>query len=231
MSLMFGYWPGGNLPDGGGDSRGRGPRRTSCGPKMRRPTAVVGGDAPKIVLPTRYEGAGSVNYCDQNVIGCDEFGRAALETFRESYHTMPTGNVREFVAVFSAANYAYLAGEVKRRSGHEIDGSELFDAMMQAFTMVAPRTDVMDVHRRLDFSTEVTASYVRDVNRQVLDRVVEETIQANRLWDFYAKNRNGPSEMPDGCDVDTRTRMVASFYAADYWMPNEEDERRAPALH
>jgi hypothetical protein len=201
MSLMLGYWPTGYVP-----------RIPSCGPMM-----VENGP---ITLPRRYAGAGAVNYCDASVMQCDEFGRAALETLRDSYHTMPTGNVREFVKVFSAANFAHLAAEVKRRSGHEIDGAELFDAMIQAFTMIAPRTDVMDVHRRLNFSDDVTASYVDEVNVQVLDRAVEETIQANRLWDFYAKNRNGPSELPDNCDVDTRTRLVGSFYAADYWMPD-----------
>jgi hypothetical protein len=180
----------------------------------------VGERSNNIKLPTRYEAIGSVDYCDQNVIQCDEFGRAALETLRESYHTMPTGNVKEFAAVFSSKNFNYLASEVKSRSGFDIDKNELFDSMIQAFTMIAPRTDIMDVSRRLDFTKETTESYVKEINRQVLDRAVEETKQANRLWDFYAKNRNGPSELPDNCDIDTRTRLVSSFYAADYWMPD-----------
>lgn len=201
MSLTIGYWPYGYIHP-----------RTTCGP-MYSPTA-------KIRLPDRYVGAGSINYCDSKAIQCDEFGRAALETLRESYHTMPTGSVREFARVFSAQNFEYLASEIKKQSGHDIDKSELFDAMIQAFTLIAPRTDIMDVDRRLNFSDDVTRSYVEEVNKQVLDRTVEETKQANRLWDFYAKNRNGPSEMPDNCDIDTRTRLVGSFYAADYWMPD-----------
>lgn len=198
---MIGYWPHGYIP----------PTNT-CGALLDPERHTD--------LPERYSGAGAVNYCDSKVIHCDEFGRAALETLRESYHTMPTGNVFEFSKVFSAKNFNYLASEVKRRSGFEMDKNELFDAMIQAFTMVAPRTDIMDVHRRLDFSEKTTQSYVEEVNKQVLDRVVEETKQANKLWAFYAKNRNGPSEIPDDCDVDTRSRLVSSFYAADYWMPD-----------
>ena len=202
MSLMMGYWPHGNLPP-----------RTTCG-KMYDPSAPIR-------LPARYAGAGSVNYCDSKAIRCDEFGRAALETLRDSYHTMPTGNVFEFSRVFSSKNFNFLANEIKRRAGHEIDKSELFDAMIQAFTMIAPRTDIMDVDRRLVFTEAVSQSYVEEVNKLVLDRTVEETKQANRLWDFYAKNRNGPSEMPDNCEVDTRTRLTGSFYDGTYWMPED----------
>lgn len=179
------------------------------------------GSVSPIKLPERYQGVGGVNYCDAKVINCDEFGRAALETLRESYHTMPTGNVREFSKMFSAKNFNFLASEVKRLSGFEIDKSELFESMIQAFTMVAPRTDIMDVDRRLNFSEGVSQSYVDEVNKLVLERAVEETKQANKLWDFYAKNRNGPSEMPDSCDIDTRTRLTGSFYDGTYWMPDD----------
>jgi hypothetical protein len=195
--------------------------RVPCGVMLPDGNAQHG----SIRLPSRYVGAGSVNYCDEKSIHCDAFGRAALETLRDSYHTMPTGNVHEFSKVFCLENYNKLASEVKRRSGYDIDGSELFENMMQAFTMSAPRTDIMDVHRRLDFSKETTQSYVDEINKLVLERAVEETKQANRLWDFYAKNRNGPSEMPDNCDIDTRTRLVSSFYAADYWMPDDDQAR------
>jgi hypothetical protein len=204
MSLSLGYW------------LGKPEASQSCGPSF------VSAPSGPIRLPHQYAGAGSVNYCDKEVIHCDEFGRAALETLRDSYHTMPTGNVKEFAAVFSSKNFAHLLSEVKQRSGgHEIDKNELFGLMIQAFTTVAPRTDVMDVHRRLDFSEQATRSYVAEVNAAVLERAVEETKQAHRLWDFYAKNYNTPSEMPDQAGVDTRTRLMGSFYAADYWMPDD----------
>lgn len=199
MSLAYGYWPRGYLPS-----------IKSCGSLI---------EESAIRLPKRFQGVGSVNYCDEKVIGCDKFARAALETYRDSYHTMPTANVKEFAKVFSESNYKFLASEIKRRSGYEIDGGELFDLMMQAFTMIAPRTDIMDVDRRMNFSDQTVQSYVSEINAHVLDRGIEETIQANRQWEFLAKNRNGPSELPDSCGVDTRTRLVSSFYAGDYWMP------------
>lgn len=172
-----------------------------------------------IRLPHLQAAAGRVKYSGDAGAAIDDIGRAALETMRDSYHHMPTGSVREFAAVFSRCNYDFLAAEVKRRSGYDIDMGDLFDAMIYAFTMVAPRTDKMDVERRLDFSPAATRSYVAEINRLVLERTVEEVKQANKLWDFYATNRNGPSEVIESAGVDTRTRLVSSFYAADYWMP------------
>lgn len=189
-----------------------------CNRNSRR-TAMPTSSGNLIRLPEQYRGAGCVDYHDGQIEGMDSFARAALETLRDSYHCMPTGSVKEFARVFSKKNYDWLSAEVQRQSGYPADEGELFDAMISAFTMVGPRTDVMDVCRRLNFSDEVTASYVDEINRLVLERLVEETRQAHKLWDFYAKNRNGPSELPDSCDIDTRTRLVGSFYAFDYWMP------------
>ena len=87
--------------------------RVPCGVMLPDGNAQHG----SIRLPSRYVGAGSVNYCDEKSIHCDAFGRAALETLRDSYHTMPTGNVHEFSKVFCLENYNKLASEVKRRSG------------------------------------------------------------------------------------------------------------------
>lgn len=200
---MTGYWPATRIS-----------ALNSCG-FMHDPYAHC------VRLPSLYEGAGSVNYCDKKIIGGDEYARAAMEAMRDSYHTMPTSNVHEFVAFFSKKNFEHLENEIKTRSGYNPDREDLFGTMMSIFAMVAPRTDVLDVERRLDFSLNTITSYVRELNKHVLDRCVEETKQAHKLWDYYAKNRNGPSEMPDITGIDTRTRLVGSFYAADYWLPDD----------
>lgn len=205
MSLNYGYWPRGHLPSGASGN---------CGPMFSKGS---------IVLPSRFQGVGSANYCDQNVIGGDDFARAALETYRDSYHTMPTGGVREFVSFFSRRNFEYLAAEIKKRSGgFDIDKNELMDAMMTAYTFILPRSDPTDIERRTDYTTKgVTESYVAEMNKVVFDRTVEEVKQANKLWCFLAKNRNGPSEFPEHLEIDDRTRNSCSFYDFSYWMPDD----------
>ena len=94
--------------------------------------------------------------------------------------------------------------------------------MMRAFTMILPRSDLMDVERRLNFSKGTTASYVKEMNDYVMEHAVEDVKQANRLWDFYAKNRNHPSEFPEHFEEDTRTRFTVSNYAMDYNLPGED---------
>jgi hypothetical protein len=203
MSLNFGYWPNGYRP--------------SIGPiynsKFR--DGVV-------KLPKRYEGYAKTGYYSDAELGYDEFARAALETYRDSYNPMPTGTVKEFGRFFSAQNFQYLKEAVKKLAGYYADDGELFDMMVRSFSMIKPRSDEMDMERRTNFSDEVTQSYVDEMNKYVLDNLPEEVKQANRLWDFYAKNRNGPSEMPDHPGIDTRSRNVGSLYPFDYWMPDDD---------
>jgi len=190
---------------------------------MLRPhrSSENGGDTGVIVLPDRYQAQGSVMYCADAALGYDEFARAALETMRESYQPMPTGGVREFGAFFSAKNFGYLDAEIKRRSGFPMEKSQIMDVMITAYGMIHPRSDITDVGRRLDFSAAATQSYVEEMNKYVLDNTVEENIQANKQWEFYAKNRQGPFEFPEHLDTDTRTRLNGSLYAFDYWMPDD----------
>ena len=138
MSISLGYWPEGSTP-----------RVKPCGPMMRPRSSIE--------LPGRYAAAAAVDYCDEKVIDGDQFTRAALETLRDSYHNMPTGSVHELTAFFSKRNYDHLAREVKRLSGYDIDKSELFDQMILAFTLIAPRSDITDMDRRLNFSPAVTS--------------------------------------------------------------------------
>jgi hypothetical protein len=133
---------------------------------------------------------------------------------------MPTAGAKEFGAFFSESNYNWLFSEIKKRSGFPIEKGQLMDVMMTAYTMIHPRSDITDVERRLDFSEVATTSYVKEMNRYVLDNTVEELKQANKLWDFYAKNRQGPSELPEHFEYDTRSRLNGSLYSMDWWMPD-----------
>lgn len=210
MSLNYGYWPEGFIP-----------ARGTCGAMLRPHNRAACGDANVITLPDRYVGGGSQSYCADKAFGYDEFARAAAETMRDSYQPMPTAGVKEFAAFFSRPNYEQLLQEVQRRSGYPMEREQLMNVMIEAYSMIRPRSDGMDVERRLVFTPEVTQSYVDEMNRYVLDNTVEENKQANRQWEFLAKNRNGPSEFPDHLEVDTRTRFNGSLYAADYWIPDD----------
>jgi hypothetical protein len=173
-----------------------------------------------IVLPGRFSGQGSVQYCADAAFEYDPFARAALESMRSSYHAMPTADVREFGMFFSQGNFTWLKEQVKQRSGYYMDDAELMDNMMAAYTMMPPRSDPVDLQRRTDFSVETSRSYVRDINKLVLERTVELTKQANKQWDWYAKNLNGPSELPEQ-EIDTRTRLNASMYDMNWQMPDD----------
>jgi hypothetical protein len=207
MSLNLGYWPEGKMPV-------RGP---CAGDRFH----VQNREGP-IRLPGRFETSGDVKYCADTSLELDHFARAALETMRDSYNPLPTASVGEFRSFFSAANFQHLFDQIKLRSGgSDIDRSDLFEAMMACWAMVAPRTELMDVDRRLNFSPQTTKSYVDEINALVLDRTVEEVRQANRLWDYFAKNRNGPSELVEHFDTDTRSRWTASFFPGDWYLPDD----------
>ena len=205
MSLNFGYWPAGYKPSIG----------TIPNPLFKN---------PNVDLPKRFQGYAAKTYNSDAELGYDEFARTALETYRDSYNPMPTSDVKEFGAFFSAGNYQFLKEKVKHMAGFYADDGDLFDNMVKAYSMIRPRSDEMDFERRTVFTKSVTDSYVNEMNRYVLDNLPEEVKQANRLWDFYAKNRNGPSEMPDHPGIDTRSRNVGDLYPADYWMPDDDDE-------
>lgn len=226
MSLNYGYWP-----------RGAVPAKGTCGPMLRY--APDGADSSFIARlaagskggavaaagaaepPGEFRSLGSVSYCADRVLGYDAFARAALETLRSSYTPMPSGSAYEFGAFFSGPNYERLCADVARLSGYPTDRQRVMDAMISAFTMTAPRSDPTDLERRTVFSPEVTASYVAEMNRLVLDNTVEENRQAHRLWDYYVKNRDGPSDFPEHLDTDTRTRFTVSLYPMDYMLPDD----------
>jgi hypothetical protein len=174
----------------------------------------------RIQLPDRYDAIGKQTYCSDKALHMDPFARAALETYRDSYQSLPTGGVHEFAAFFSKGNYDYLYGEIQRRAGNPIDKNDLFDVMMRAYSMILPRSDPMDLERRLRFDKACTDSYLAELNAYVFEQTVEEVVQANRQWDFYAQNRNGPSELPPRSDEDTRSRFVASYYPFDWLLPD-----------
>jgi len=171
--------------------------------------------------PGRFSNIGKKLYCADAAFGYDQFARAALESYRESYQPIPTASVNEFGAFFSKKNYDKLLKLVTEASGGFSPGQEeLFEAMMTAYNLRPPRSDPTD-ERRSEFTPEVTTSYVDEVNSIVLDRLPEEVKQANKLWDFYAKNRNGPSELEDHWSVDTRSRLTSDLQSPLVFMPDD----------
>jgi hypothetical protein len=159
-----------------------------------------------------------------DAFGFDAFGRAASDIYRQSYADLPTASHAEFSAFFNANNYKKLFAETKRQcGGNEPDAGELFEAMMWGYSSVRPRSDEMD-ERRTKFTNDVTRSYVNEMNAIVLERTVPDTVAANKLWEHYAKYRNGPTEeWGDDEDmhfgVDTRTRFNVSKTDMTWLMP------------
>jgi len=190
--------------------------------KKKKPAAASRRAAGQVIaLPSMYLTAHAPQPSTDLTLGMDQFARAAMETYRSSYQPLPTASVNEFAAFFSRPNYTHLFNEVKRQAGYEPDASELYEAMMAGFSMVPPRQDEMDERREV-FTKEVAQSYVREINAWVLDKVVADTVAANKLWDHYAKYMNGPVDWGEDEDmhfgVDTRTRLNASRYDMTYLM-------------
>ena len=155
--------------------------------------------------------------------GYDEFARAAEETFRQSYDTMPTCNVREFATFFSRKNYENLYAIIKKRAGNNPDPSDLMEAMYRAFSMVAPRSEEMDL-RRTKFDDATVISYVRECNNKVLLDMIADVIAGNELEEHFRNHRWGPgkefAEDPDmHFGIDTRTRLNGSRYDMTYMLP------------
>lgn len=180
--------------------------------------SVINIPAPKLYLT----GAVQRPSVDR-AFGYDEFARAAEETFRQSYDTMPTCNVREFATFFSRKNYESLYKATVDRAGNNPDPTELMEAMFRAFSMVAPRSDEMDM-RRTQFDDATIISYVRECNDKVLLDMVTDVIAGNQLEEHFRNHRWGPgpefAEDPDlHFGVDSRTRLNGSMYDMTYMMP------------
>jgi hypothetical protein len=155
-----------------------------------------------------------------SILGFDQFARAAIETNRSSYNPLPAGSGDEYAAFFSRKNYDYLYAKARQLAKNEPDAGELYEGMMWAYSMVQPRGDEMDPRREL-FGHDITASYVKELNARVLEKVVPEIKAANKLWDCYARNRNGPKDFQaeDNGYIDTRTRFQGSRVDMTYLLP------------
>jgi len=173
--------------------------------------------------PKLYLTAATARPSVDAAFGYDDFARAAQETFRQSYDTMPTCNVREFATFFSRKNYESLYRSIVDRAGDNPDPSELMEAMFRAFSMVAPRSDEMDM-RRTRFDDATIISYVKECNNKVLLDMVSDVIAGNQLEQHFRNHRWGPGAgFAEDEDMhfgkDTRTRLNGSMYDMTYMMP------------
>lgn len=170
---------------------------------------------PGVKMPSRYDGYANRDISISDIeLGFDEFARTALHAYRNSYNPLPTASYMEFGRFFSAKNYDHLKQQVKSKTSFYPDDNDLMDHMIRSFSMLQPRTDASD-ERRVLFDSATVESYVKELNAYVIENIVPEVVEGNKLWQFYAENRNGPSDVPD-TPIDTRTRYVASMYAGDY---------------
>ena len=216
MSLNLGYWPQGAIPSAGYCTGYR--HGVSASGKIDLSALET---ASQSRAPGRFSAIGEKLYCADVAFGYDQYARAALEAIRASYHPLPTASTREFAKFFCKENHALLKEQVTQISGgYAPSDEELFEAMMTAFTLDPPRADPTD-ERRAKFTPEVTQSYVEEINALVLDRLPEEVKQANKLWDWYALNRNGPSELEDHWSVDTRSRLTSDLQSPSFYLPDD----------
>ena len=176
----------------------------------------------KIPAPKLYLTGAAPRPSVDRAFGYDEFARAATETYSQSYDTLPTCNAREFATFFSRKNYENLYKSVVDRAGNNPDEDELMETMMRAFSMVAPRSDEMDM-RRTRFDDETVISYVLECNNKVLEDMVTDVMAGAELEAHFRNHRWGPgpefAEDPDmHYGVDTRTRLNGSSYDMTYMM-------------
>lgn len=176
-----------------------------------------------IKLPRLYLSAVAPQPMTDKMLGFDPIARAALETYRDTYNPLPTGNVDEWRAFFSTKNFKFLYNEIKKQCNGMIpEEGELMDAMMWAYSSVLPRSDETDERRDL-FGPDITLSYVREINKYVVEKMTAEVISANQQADCYYKYRmKGPINMQEDWGdwgVDTRTRLTGSRVDMTYLLP------------
>ena len=176
-----------------------------------------------IKLPRLYMSANVIQPMTDKMLDFDPIARMALETYRDTYNPLPTGNVDEWRAFFSMPNYKYLYNEVRRQcKGLIPEESELMDTMMWAYSSVLPRSDESDERRDL-FGPDITRSYVNEVNKYVIEKLTAEVISANQQADVYYKYAfKGPVDMAEDWgdyDQDTRTRLTNSRADMLYMLP------------
>jgi hypothetical protein len=169
-------------------------------------------------LPGRYKGAAPLGFSEDAARNYDQFARTALETYRHSYQPGPTSNSAEFGRFFSGTNFAYLVNQTKEATGWMPDKEEVMDAMMYAFQMVQPRSDLYD-ERSSQFTESAVQSYMREMNKLALERIISETDASNNLWEGY-EARFLRHEIPmEDTNIATDTKGKACTYAMDYWLP------------
>ncbi|MDR3540327.1 MAG: hypothetical protein P4L69_05090, partial [Desulfosporosinus sp.] len=135
---------------------------------------------------------------------------------------LPTCNAREFATFFSRKNYDSLYKSIVDRAGNNPDPDELMETMFRAFSMVAPRSEEMDM-RRTKFDDATIISYVLECNNYVLEHAVADVIAGNQLEEHFRNHRWGPGpQFAEDEDMhygwDTRSRLNASRYDMTYLM-------------
>lgn len=175
-----------------------------------------------IRLPRMYVNQSAQPAVDR-AFGFDPLARQALETYRSSYQPLPTASRNEFTAFFSVKNYKRLYDEIVRQCDGKIpDGATLYETMMWSFSSVAPRSDEMDERREI-FDSEITASYMKELNAHVIERMTADVISANQQADVYYKYAlQGPVDYDEdwkGYDEDTRTRWTGQRSDMNYMLP------------
>lgn len=175
-----------------------------------------------IRLPRMYINASPQPAADK-AFGFDPLARQALETYRSSYNPNVTASRMEFAAFFSLPNYSRLYKEIVRQcQGNIPDGATLYETMFWAFQSVAPRSDESDERREM-FDREITASYVDEMNKHVIERMTADVASANQQASHYYKYRfEGPVDYAkdwDGYDEDTRTRWTGQRTDMTYQLP------------
>lgn len=173
-----------------------------------------------IVLPRLYFTANAPQPMTDAILDFDQVARSAIEVGRAAYNPLPAGSGDVYAAFFSKENYAHLYKTAKRLSRGEPDPGELFEAMTWAYSTVQPRGDEMDERRNL-FGPDMVESYIKEMNRYVLEKVVTDIEASNQLWATYARYRNGPIDFQAEDDgyIDTRTRFQGSRIDMSYLIP------------
>lgn len=183
---------------------------------LRRSSAFKA-TAAAAALPGPYEGFGPKGLEADRLLGFDKFARNALETYKDgAWVSMPTNNWREMRDFFSEKNYVFLQQEIEKQSGFPVHLQTLWETMLFTFYQIKPRSDSMD--RRILLTDQATVdSYVQEMNKIVVHKMVVETKAAQKHRVEFMKRRANIRSYPD-TPVDTRSRLVGSMYSLDYML-------------
>ena len=115
-----------------------------------------------------------------------------------------------------------------KAGGHDADLTELIDCMLRAYADNPCVASDPTHPARENVTAPMADRHVKKLMRRVVEEMSVEVESSNALWDAYAQNINGPSDLPDD-PIDGRTWGATLAAANIDWMLDDRDPVMPPA--